>query len=111
MPTAAAPLTLSRLQMEKEMALPSAHQQNPDCDMWAHEYFTPSWFCLPDNRSVLTVVRPGDSARDTLDGVCKVRSPGVTSAAGDGGPDRAPRGARRAAASPPLCGAFGMWEL
>ncbi|XP_059542277.1 rho guanine nucleotide exchange factor TIAM1 isoform X3 [Myotis daubentonii] len=57
--------------MEKEMVLPIAHQQNPDCDMWVHEYFTPSWFCLPDNRSVLTVVRPGDSARDTLEGVCK----------------------------------------
>lgn len=55
------------------MVLPSAHQQNPDCDMWVHEYFTPSWFCLPNNRSVLTVVRPGDSARDTLEGVCKVR--------------------------------------
>lgn len=55
------------------MALPSPHQQNPDCDMWAHEYFPPSWFCLPGSRSVLTVVRPGDSARDTLEGVCKVR--------------------------------------
>ncbi|XP_036205936.1 T-lymphoma invasion and metastasis-inducing protein 1 isoform X2 [Myotis myotis] len=57
--------------MEKEMVLPITHQQNPDCDMWVHEYFTPSWFCLPDNRSALTVVRPGDSARDTLEGVCK----------------------------------------
>ncbi|XP_015421019.1 PREDICTED: T-lymphoma invasion and metastasis-inducing protein 1 [Myotis davidii] len=65
-------LSLSLLQMEKEMVLPIAHQQNSDCDMWVHEYFTPSWFCLPGNRSALTVVRPGDSARDTLEGVCKM---------------------------------------
>ncbi|XP_036284963.1 rho guanine nucleotide exchange factor TIAM1 isoform X1 [Pipistrellus kuhlii] len=57
--------------VEKEMALPSPHQQNPDCDMWAHQHFPPSWFCLPGSRSVLTVVRPGDCARDTLEAVCK----------------------------------------
>lgn len=68
------------------MALPSAHQENPDCDMWVHEYFTPSWFCLPDNRTVLTVVRPGDSARDTLEGVCKVRPWGVLGSRGPGSP-------------------------
>ncbi|TKC38175.1 hypothetical protein EI555_014583, partial [Monodon monoceros] len=56
---------------EKEMVLPSVHQHNPDCDIWVHEYFTPSWFCLPNNKPVLTAVRPGDTARDTLELICK----------------------------------------
>ncbi|XP_042811145.1 rho guanine nucleotide exchange factor TIAM1 isoform X2 [Panthera pardus] len=58
-------------QREKEMVLPSVHQHNPDCDIWVHEYFTPSWFCLPNNQPALTVVRPGDTARDTLELICK----------------------------------------
>ncbi|XP_040083869.1 T-lymphoma invasion and metastasis-inducing protein 1 isoform X2 [Oryx dammah] len=58
-------------QREKEMVLPTVHQHNPDCDIWVHEYFTPSWFCLPNNQPALTVVRPGDTARDTLELICK----------------------------------------
>ncbi|XP_057359968.1 rho guanine nucleotide exchange factor TIAM1 isoform X1 [Manis pentadactyla] len=56
---------------EKEMVLPSVHQHSPDCGIWVHEYFTPSWFCLPNNQPALTVVRPGDTARDTLELICK----------------------------------------
>uniref|UniRef100_A0A2K5SBV7 TIAM Rac1 associated GEF 1 n=1 Tax=Cebus imitator TaxID=2715852 RepID=A0A2K5SBV7_CEBIM len=59
-------------QREKEVVLPSVHQHNPDCDIWVHEYFTPSWFCLPNNQPALTVVRPGDTARDTLELICKL---------------------------------------
>ncbi|KAM6161576.1 rho guanine nucleotide exchange factor TIAM1 isoform 3-T3 [Erethizon dorsatum] len=58
-------------QREKDVVLPSVHQHNPDCDIWVHEYFTPSWFCLPNNQPALTVVRPGDTARDTLELICK----------------------------------------
>ncbi|XP_055965239.1 rho guanine nucleotide exchange factor TIAM1 isoform X1 [Sorex fumeus] len=57
---------------DKDLVLPSVHQHNPDCDIWVHEYFTPSWFCLPNNQPVLTVVRPGDTARDTLEMICKM---------------------------------------
>ncbi|NXA49074.1 TIAM1 protein, partial [Nothocercus julius] len=56
---------------EKEVALSSVHQHNPDCDIWVHEYFTPSWFCLPNNQPALTVIRPGDSTRDVLEMICK----------------------------------------
>ncbi|XP_048151256.1 rho guanine nucleotide exchange factor TIAM1 isoform X1 [Corvus hawaiiensis] len=56
---------------EKEVALSSVHQHNPDCDIWVHEYFTPSWFCLPNNQPALTVIRPGDSSRDVLEMICK----------------------------------------
>ncbi|XP_004711343.1 rho guanine nucleotide exchange factor TIAM1 isoform X1 [Echinops telfairi] len=63
--------TLPDGKREKEVVLPSVHQHNPDCDIWVHEYFTPSWFCLPNNQPALTVVRPGDTARDTLELICK----------------------------------------
>ncbi|NWX92422.1 TIAM1 protein, partial [Nothoprocta pentlandii] len=56
---------------EKEVALSSVHQHSPDCDIWVHEYFTPSWFCLPNNQPALTVIRPGDSTRDVLEMICK----------------------------------------
>ncbi|XP_010389695.2 T-lymphoma invasion and metastasis-inducing protein 1 isoform X3 [Corvus cornix cornix] len=56
---------------EKEVALSSVHQHNPDCDIWVHEYFTPSWFCLPNNQPALTVIRPGDSSHDVLEMICK----------------------------------------
>ncbi|NXK87956.1 TIAM1 protein, partial [Formicarius rufipectus] len=56
---------------EKEVALSSVHQHNPDCDIWVHEYFTPSWFCLPNNQPALTVIRPGDTTRDVLEMICK----------------------------------------
>uniref|UniRef100_A0A8I5U6P5 TIAM Rac1 associated GEF 1 n=1 Tax=Pongo abelii TaxID=9601 RepID=A0A8I5U6P5_PONAB len=59
-------------QREKEVVLPNVHQHNPDCDIWVHEYFTPSWFCLPNNQPALTVVQPGDTARDTLELICKL---------------------------------------
>lgn len=56
------------------MALSSVHQHNPDCDIWVHEYFTPSWFCLPNNQPALTVIRPGDTTRDVLEMICKVKA-------------------------------------
>uniref|UniRef100_A0A2K5KXR3 TIAM Rac1 associated GEF 1 n=1 Tax=Cercocebus atys TaxID=9531 RepID=A0A2K5KXR3_CERAT len=64
--------TVKYHQREKEVVLPNVHQHNPDCDIWVHEYFTPSWFCLPNNQPALTVVRPGDTARDTLELICKL---------------------------------------
>ncbi|MCJ8739800.1 hypothetical protein PDJAM_G00051430 [Pangasius djambal] len=32
---------------------------------------TPSWVCLPDGRPILAVIRPGESALDTLETICK----------------------------------------
>ncbi|XP_066535545.1 rho guanine nucleotide exchange factor TIAM1 isoform X3 [Hoplias malabaricus] len=40
------------------------------CDSWARN-LTPSWVCLPCGRPVLSVVRPGESALDTLETICK----------------------------------------
>ncbi|XP_025022260.1 T-lymphoma invasion and metastasis-inducing protein 1 isoform X4 [Python bivittatus] len=59
-------------QREKEVALTTVHPHNPDSDIWVHEYFTPSWYCLPNNQSALTVIHPGDIARDVLEMICKL---------------------------------------
>ncbi|KAL2305597.1 hypothetical protein Nmel_003434, partial [Mimus melanotis] len=56
---------------EKEVALSSVQQHNPDCDIWVHENFSPSWFCLPNNQPALAVIRPGDTCRDVLEMICK----------------------------------------
>ncbi|XP_053164422.1 rho guanine nucleotide exchange factor TIAM1 isoform X2 [Hemicordylus capensis] len=56
---------------EKEVALTTVHPHNADSDIWVHEYFTPSWYCLPNNQSALTVVHPGDTTRDVLEMICK----------------------------------------
>ncbi|XP_076832113.1 LOW QUALITY PROTEIN: rho guanine nucleotide exchange factor TIAM1 [Brachyhypopomus gauderio] len=40
-------------------------------DVWAKGHLTPSWVCLPSGRPVLAIVRPGESALDTLETICK----------------------------------------
>uniref|UniRef100_A0A4W4DNJ4 TIAM Rac1 associated GEF 1b n=1 Tax=Electrophorus electricus TaxID=8005 RepID=A0A4W4DNJ4_ELEEL len=40
-------------------------------DAWARGHLTPSWVCLPNGRPVLAIVRPGESALDTLETICK----------------------------------------
>ncbi|ETE73485.1 T-lymphoma invasion and metastasis-inducing protein 1, partial [Ophiophagus hannah] len=63
--------TVQESKREKEVALTTVHPHNPDSDIWVHEYFTPSWYCLPNNQSALTVIHPGDTARDVLEMICK----------------------------------------
>ncbi|XP_033002797.1 T-lymphoma invasion and metastasis-inducing protein 1 isoform X3 [Lacerta agilis] len=63
--------TVQESKREKEVALTTVHPHNPDSDIWVHEYFTPSWYCLPNNQSALTVVHPGDTTRDVLEMICK----------------------------------------
>ncbi|XP_017538027.1 T-lymphoma invasion and metastasis-inducing protein 1 isoform X1 [Pygocentrus nattereri] len=50
----------------KGVVRPSAEQ-----DAWAKDHLTPSWVCLPNGRPVLAIVRPGESALDTLETICK----------------------------------------
>ncbi|KAJ6662467.1 hypothetical protein lerEdw1_011881 [Lerista edwardsae] len=63
--------TVQENKREKEVALTTVHPHSPDSDIWVHEYFTPSWYCLPNNQSALTVVHPGDTTRDVLEMICK----------------------------------------
>ncbi|KAL8190597.1 UNVERIFIED_CONTAM: T-lymphoma invasion and metastasis-inducing protein 1 [Gekko kuhli] len=63
--------TIPENKREKEVTLTAVHPHNPDSDIWVHEYFTPSWYCLPNNQSALTVIHPGDTTRDILEMICK----------------------------------------
>ncbi|XP_054830594.1 rho guanine nucleotide exchange factor TIAM1 isoform X1 [Eublepharis macularius] len=63
--------TIPEIQREKEVTVTTVHPHNPASDIWVHEYFTPSWYCLPNNQSALTVIHPGDTTRDILEMICK----------------------------------------
>uniref|UniRef100_A0A8D0CEF7 TIAM Rac1 associated GEF 1 n=1 Tax=Scleropages formosus TaxID=113540 RepID=A0A8D0CEF7_SCLFO len=56
---------------DKEGSMKSIPQNNADSDIWVPEYLTPSWVCLPNDKPVLAVVHPGETALDTLENVCK----------------------------------------
>ncbi|KAJ8368564.1 hypothetical protein SKAU_G00085920 [Synaphobranchus kaupii] len=56
---------------EKEGTLKSIPQHKADSDIWVPEYLRPSWVCLPNDQPVLAIIRPGESALDTLETVCK----------------------------------------
>ncbi|KAM9320556.1 rho guanine nucleotide exchange factor TIAM1 [Gastrophryne carolinensis] len=63
--------TASEDKKEKEVPLTTVHPHNPDADMWVHEYLTPSWVCLPNEKPVLLVIHPEDTAKDALVFICK----------------------------------------
>lgn len=44
-----------------------------DSEVWVPGYLTPSWVCLPNEKPVLAVIDPGQTALYTLETVCKVR--------------------------------------
>ncbi|XP_061596621.1 rho guanine nucleotide exchange factor TIAM1 [Cololabis saira] len=46
-------------------------QRGADADIWVPDHLQPSWVSLPNDRPVLAVVRPGETALDVLDAVCK----------------------------------------
>lgn len=54
-----------------EDSLKAVPQQSIDSDIWVPDYLKPSWVCLPNNKPVLAVVQPGDTALDILNTVCK----------------------------------------
>uniref|UniRef100_A0A8C2ZIV6 TIAM Rac1 associated GEF 1 n=1 Tax=Cyclopterus lumpus TaxID=8103 RepID=A0A8C2ZIV6_CYCLU len=47
-------------------------RQSVDSDIWVPDYLTPSWVCLPNNRPVLAIIQPGETALEVLSTVCKV---------------------------------------
>ncbi|XP_032388834.1 T-lymphoma invasion and metastasis-inducing protein 1 isoform X1 [Etheostoma spectabile] len=56
---------------ERESSVKSLPQQNVDSDIWVPDYLTPSWVCLPNNRPVLAIIQPGETALEVLSTVCK----------------------------------------
>ncbi|XP_077447548.1 rho guanine nucleotide exchange factor TIAM1 [Stigmatopora argus] len=56
---------------DRENLVKSLPQLAPDNDIWLPESLAPSWVCLPDDKPVLAVVQPGDTALEVLSAVCK----------------------------------------
>lgn len=59
-------------QKERDGSVKTLPQQNADSDIWVPDYLAPSWVCLPNNRPVLAVVQPGETALEVLSSTCKV---------------------------------------
>uniref|UniRef100_A0A8C2ZIW3 TIAM Rac1 associated GEF 1 n=1 Tax=Cyclopterus lumpus TaxID=8103 RepID=A0A8C2ZIW3_CYCLU len=57
---------------DREGSVKNLPQQSVDSDIWVPDYLTPSWVCLPNNRPVLAIIQPGETALEVLSTVCKV---------------------------------------
>ncbi|XP_034405445.1 T-lymphoma invasion and metastasis-inducing protein 1-like isoform X2 [Cyclopterus lumpus] len=56
---------------DREGSVKNLPQQSVDSDIWVPDYLTPSWVCLPNNRPVLAIIQPGETALEVLSTVCK----------------------------------------
>ncbi|XP_035289285.1 T-lymphoma invasion and metastasis-inducing protein 1-like isoform X2 [Anguilla anguilla] len=56
---------------EEGGSVKSIPHHNADSDIWVPDYLTPSWVCLPDDKPVLSIIQPGETALDVLEGICK----------------------------------------
>ncbi|XP_040006587.1 T-lymphoma invasion and metastasis-inducing protein 1-like isoform X1 [Xiphias gladius] len=56
---------------EREGSMKSLPQQTVDSDIWVPDSLTPSWVCLPNNRPVLAIIQPGETALEVLSTICK----------------------------------------
>lgn len=50
----------------------SLPQHKTDSEVWVPDYLTPSWVSLPDDRPVLAIIQPGETAMEALETLCKV---------------------------------------
>ncbi|XP_060689484.1 rho guanine nucleotide exchange factor TIAM1 isoform X1 [Hemiscyllium ocellatum] len=57
---------------EKSLTM-TIHPHTRESDNWVTDFLMPSWVCLPDDRPILVVVHPGNSAQDILEEACKVQ--------------------------------------
>uniref|UniRef100_A0A8B9GRV3 TIAM Rac1 associated GEF 1b n=1 Tax=Astyanax mexicanus TaxID=7994 RepID=A0A8B9GRV3_ASTMX len=56
---------------EESSRTSGAGRPGTEQDTWTKDHLTPSWVCLPNGRPVLAIIRPGESALDTLETICK----------------------------------------
>ncbi|CAM4730036.1 unnamed protein product [Leuciscus chuanchicus] len=59
------------LQKDKEGSVKSLPQHKTDSEVWVPDYLTPSWVSLPDDRPVLAIIQPGETAMEALETLCK----------------------------------------
>lgn len=50
----------------------SLAQHKTDSEVWVPDYLTPSWVSLPDDRPVLAIIQPGETAMEALEALCRV---------------------------------------
>ncbi|TRY83145.1 hypothetical protein DNTS_020657 [Danionella cerebrum] len=56
-------------QKEASVILP---QHKAESEVWIPDYHSPSWVSLPDDRPVLAIIHPGETAMEALEALCKV---------------------------------------
>lgn len=59
-------------QKDEEGSVKSLPQHKTDSDVWVPDYLTPSWVSLPDDRPVLAIIQPGETAMEALEALCRV---------------------------------------
>lgn len=60
------------LHKDQEGSVKSLPQHKTDSEVWVPDYLTPSWVSLPDDRPVLAIIQPGETAMEALEALCKV---------------------------------------
>ncbi|XP_048837180.1 rho guanine nucleotide exchange factor TIAM1-like isoform X3 [Brienomyrus brachyistius] len=60
-----------RAKMESKGPPKDIPKRLTDGDVWVSSSLIPSWVCLPNDRPVLAVIRPGESTLDVLEIICK----------------------------------------
>uniref|UniRef100_A0A671RDT1 T-lymphoma invasion and metastasis-inducing protein 1-like n=1 Tax=Sinocyclocheilus anshuiensis TaxID=1608454 RepID=A0A671RDT1_9TELE len=56
---------------DQEGLVKSLAQHKTDSEVWVPDYLTPSWVSLPDNRPVLAIIQPGETAMEALEALCR----------------------------------------
>ncbi|XP_056103682.1 rho guanine nucleotide exchange factor TIAM1 isoform X2 [Rhinichthys klamathensis goyatoka] len=56
---------------DREGSVKSLPQHKTDNEVWVPDYLTPSWVSLPDDRPVLAIIQPGETAMEALETLCR----------------------------------------
>ncbi|KAK7120504.1 hypothetical protein R3I94_020493 [Phoxinus phoxinus] len=59
------------LKKDQEGSVKSLPQHKTDSEVWVPDYLTPSWVSLPDDRPVLAIIQPGETAMEALETLCR----------------------------------------
>ncbi|XP_073672136.1 rho guanine nucleotide exchange factor TIAM1 isoform X2 [Paramisgurnus dabryanus] len=57
--------------LDQDGSLSSIPQHKTDSDVWVPDYLTPSWVSLPDDRPVLAIIQPDETAMEVLEALCR----------------------------------------
>ncbi|XP_051766868.1 rho guanine nucleotide exchange factor TIAM1 isoform X2 [Ctenopharyngodon idella] len=57
--------------LHQKGSVKSLPQHKTDNEVWVPDYLTPSWVSLPDDRPVLAIIQPGETAMEALEALCR----------------------------------------